>query len=84
MSAHHFLVTADQANELSAPSTSTAIKSLMARIQAWYETRMHDLAMAAIYDQLSRLSDGELHTRGLSRGTLAHDIGAAYHPSARR
>jgi hypothetical protein len=84
MSAHQFLVTADQANELSAPSTRTAIRSFIARTLAWYETRMYDLAAAAIYDQLSRLSDGELHRRGLSRGSLAHDIGAAYHCSARR
>ena len=31
-------------------------------------------AAAAIYEQLSRLSNAELHKRGLSRDTLARDV----------
>jgi hypothetical protein len=84
MRAHHFLASADQASDLSAPSTGTGIGPFAARILVWYETRMYGLAAAAIHDQLSRLSDVELHQRGLSRATLAHDVGAACHRSSRR
>jgi hypothetical protein len=31
-------------------------------------------AAAAMYEQLSRLSDAELQRRGLSRSTLARDV----------
>jgi hypothetical protein len=36
------------------------------------------LAAAAIYEQLSRLSDAELHRCGLSRITLARDVSGTF------
>lgn len=41
-------------------------------------------AAAALYEQLSALSDAELARRGLSRGTLARDICEARDPTASR
>jgi hypothetical protein len=52
------------------------LKAIAARIAAWADARAERLAAAAIYEGLSKLSDAELRHRGLSRGTLAHDIHA--------
>ena len=58
----------------SAASLFSSVKSLTERIVAWIETRADVYASAALYDGLRKLSDGELHKRGLSRETLARDI----------
>jgi hypothetical protein len=55
------------------------ISSLGARVADWITTAADYYAAAAVYEQLSRLSDAELNRRGLSRATLARDIGQAYH-----
>jgi hypothetical protein len=60
------------------------IASLCVRITTWMEARADRYAAAAIYDQLSRLSDAELQRRGLSRETLVHDIGEASDAATRR
>jgi hypothetical protein len=41
------------------------------------ETMTDYYAAAAIYEELNRLSDAELHRRGLSRADLARDVVAA-------
>jgi hypothetical protein len=41
---------------------------------AWLNACADYYAAAAIYDQLSKLSDAELHRRGLSRDTLSRDV----------
>jgi hypothetical protein len=46
------------------------------RIVAWVDTCADYYAAAAIYEQLSALSDAELARRGLSRTSLAHDVRA--------
>jgi hypothetical protein len=46
------------------------------RIVTWADTCADYYAAAAMYEQLSRLSDAELARRGLSRATLARDVRA--------
>lgn len=43
----------------------------------WIRTAANYYAAAALYEQLSGLSDSELNRRGLSRANLAHDVVAA-------
>jgi hypothetical protein len=65
-----------QTAPLQAPEVPLAscISSLGRRIADWLATAADYYAAAAIYEQLSRLSDVELHRRGLSRATLARDV----------
>jgi hypothetical protein len=53
---------------------SSSIKSLAQRITRWASACADYYEAAALYDQLSRLSNAELHRRGLSRETLARDV----------
>jgi hypothetical protein len=57
-----------------AAAVSVWLKSLGLRIVAWADHCADRWAAATVYEQLSRLSDAELARRGLSRGTLAHDM----------
>lgn len=50
------------------------IARLYARVADWIETAADRYAAAAMYEQLSKLSDAELQRRGLSRATLACDV----------
>jgi hypothetical protein len=50
----------------------------MAKSVGAYIHKMADFyAAAKLYDELSKLSDSELHRRGLSRDTLACDVRAS-------
>jgi hypothetical protein len=51
-----------------------AVRQAAAQVSAWIETCSDYSEAAAIYEQLSGLSDAELRRRGLSRATLASDI----------
>jgi hypothetical protein len=51
--------------------------SAWSRLAAWLDTCADHWAAAAMYQQLSALSDAELARRGLSRATLAHDLRTA-------
>jgi hypothetical protein len=53
------------------------VSSLGTRIAGWIRTAANYYTAAAVYEQLSELSDAELQRRGLSRSTLARDICAA-------
>jgi hypothetical protein len=53
------------------------IRSIGRRLVTWADTCADYYAAAAIYEQLSALSDAELMRRGLSRATLARDVRAA-------
>lgn len=53
---------------------SGGLSSLCTSIVAWATTCADYYAAAATYEQLSGLSDAELHRRDLSRATLAWDI----------
>jgi hypothetical protein len=59
---------------------SVWLKSLGLRIVAWADYCADCWTAAAMYEQLSRLSDAELARRGLSRGTLAHDVRNGWAP----
>jgi hypothetical protein len=48
--------------------------ALKTQLVAWVETCVANYEAATLYDQLSGLSDTELHRRGLSRDTLARDV----------
>jgi len=50
------------------------IKLAVEHISVWINTCADYWAAAATYEQLSRLSDADLHHRGLSRTDLARDI----------
>jgi hypothetical protein len=51
--------------------------SSMAKSITDYIDMMADFyAAATLYDELSKLSDAELHRRGLSRDSLAREVGA--------
>jgi hypothetical protein len=55
-------------------SLSSSIKSLARFLVTWVNSCADYYAAAAMYDQLSKLSNAELHKRGLSRDTLARDL----------
>jgi hypothetical protein len=57
-----------------AASPSNWIRLAGARIVTWATTCADYYAAAAMYEQLSRLSDPELQRRGLNRETLARDV----------
>jgi hypothetical protein len=59
-----------------APEVSFAncVSSLGSRIADWLATAADYYTAAAVYEQLSRLSDAELQQRKLSRATLASDV----------
>ena len=57
-----------------AASLSSSIKSLVRFFVTWADSCANYYAAAAIYEQLSKLSNAELHKRGLSRDTLASDV----------
>ncbi len=80
MTAHsqHFPKTA-------APVSLTALKPSLSwmqttgmRFTAWAKICADYYSAAALYDQLSGLSDAELNRRGLSRATLARDVRLGY------
>src|SRR5262245_52711813 len=60
-----------------AASFASWIKSVGRRIATWVDTCADYYAAAAMYEQLSALSDAELMKRGLSRSTLARAVLAA-------
>jgi hypothetical protein len=57
-----------------AASLSSSIKSLARFVTTWANSCADYYAAAAMYEQLSRLSNAELNKRGLSRDTLAQDL----------
>ena len=57
-----------------AASLSSSIRSLARFFITWVNSCADYYAAAAMYEQLSRLSNAELHKRGLSRDTLARDV----------
>lgn len=67
------------AGEPAAPPSGW-IKSIGLWLVAWAHTCANHWTAAAMYEQLSALSDAELARRGLSRATLARDVCAAVEP----
>ncbi|MFM9848526.1 MAG: hypothetical protein ACKVP3_15355 [Hyphomicrobiaceae bacterium] len=60
------------------------IKPVAEHISAWINTCADYWAAAATYEQLSRLSDADLHHRGLSRMNLARDICTSFENARNR
>jgi hypothetical protein len=48
--------------------------SVYQSVSIWVETCIEYYEAAAMYEDLSRLSDAELRRRGLSRDSLARDV----------
>ena len=63
---------------------SSSVKSLAQLVAIWANTCADYFAAAAVYEQLSGLSDAELHKRGLSRDTLAWHVCASCDRTAGR
>ena len=78
MTTHDQLFSSDTlaAGEAATPLSSWT-RSIGLRLLAWIDTRADHWAAAAMYEQLSALSDSELARRGLSRATLAGEARAA-------
>ena len=55
-------------------SLAASLQSLKAFVATWRKTCTRYREAAALYHQLSRLSDAELRRRRVSRATLAWDI----------
>jgi hypothetical protein len=55
-------------------SLGPRLKVLRAHLAAWVATCADYYDAAALYDELSVLSDAELRRRGLSRATLASEV----------
>jgi hypothetical protein len=84
MTIHDYLLPAGAANDNPSPfRLSDFSSSLATRIAGWITTAADYYTAAAVYEQLSRLSDAELQRRGFSRANLARDICEASDSTAR-
>jgi hypothetical protein len=54
------------------------VKAILIWASAWLRAYADAQAAASMYEHLSKLSDAELHRRGLSRSTLARDVGRIF------
>ena len=71
--------------EASTNRFSERLKTIWVSLMTWVDTCAEYRAAAAIYEQLSALSNAELARRGLSRATLARDVlDAEIIPASRR
>ena len=70
------MMTLDQhlSHATSGGGASSVLASVWTRVTDWARTCADYYAASAIYQQLSSLSDAELHRRGLSRESLARDV----------
>jgi hypothetical protein len=59
-------------------SIDRLFRSIRERISVWATTGADYFAAAGAYEDLSRLSDQELHRRGLDRATLARFVCRAF------
>jgi hypothetical protein len=78
MTSHPHVATADAGRpDVPRAPLGTSLATLVSKIGDWVEVCADYYAAAALYEQLSALSDAELARRGLSRATLAQDAQAA-------
>jgi hypothetical protein len=64
-------------NDAIGPSRVGRVGALAAHLATWCETCADYYEAAALYEELSALSDAELQRRGLSRATLARFVSTA-------
>jgi len=75
MTMHEAFAPTDTAfSSSTAASLSNWIRLAGLRIVTWATACADYYAAAAMYEQLSRLSNAELERRGLTRATLARDV----------
>ena len=78
MTAHeHSFATGTPAAGESVQPIYKLVRTIGLRLLAWTKTCAEYYTAAAMYENLSALSDAELTRRGLSRTTLARDVMAA-------
>jgi hypothetical protein len=75
MCTHDVIVT--EAVERSTRDGTSGRRGLLGRLSDWVKTCADYYAASAMYEELSRLSDAELHRRGLTRESLARHVCAA-------
>ena len=61
----------------SGSALASRVSALATRVAGWLATAADYYSAATIYEQLSKLSDAELHRLGFSRVTLGWDIAQA-------
>jgi hypothetical protein len=66
-----------QRPNVNALSVACIVQSLGKHVATWLRTCADYYAAAMLYEQLSGLSDAELHRRGLTRENLGRDVCAA-------
>ena len=78
MTAHdHLFASGALAGDESTTPLPNWIRSIGLRLAAWAKNCADYWEAAAMYEQLTALSDAELTRRGLSRATLAGDVRTA-------
>lgn len=65
-------------------SITGLIKPMVEHAWVWIHTCADYWAAANTYEQLSRMSDADLHSRGLSRMNLARDICTSFEDARNR
>ena len=73
----------DQSLATPRPSLGARLGALRSHLAAWIGSCADYYQAAALYDELSGLSDVELRRRGLSRATLAFDLSGDWDRTAR-
>jgi hypothetical protein len=81
---HPTILPAEAARPKASPLLRPAFRSLAQWAAGWITTAVAYHEAAAMYEQLSKLSDAELRRRGLSRATLARDVCDACGSTAER
>ena len=74
MTAHHSSMFETTSLASTGRLVAAGLFTLKAQVGAWLQTCADYYEAAALFDQLSGLSDAELSRRGLSRATLARDV----------
>ena len=74
MSAHHSPMMEAASFASNGQSVVEGVSTLKAQVVTWIRTCADYYEAAALFDQLSKLSDADLSRRGLSRATLARDV----------
>jgi hypothetical protein len=76
-------IAADAAHSEARGHEAAERRGLLSWLADWIETCADYYAALAMYEGLSRLSDAELHRRGLTRGSLARDVCTTFDRTSR-
>ena len=78
MNKHESFPPVDATSRATTQQRAGRLRTLRTWVTDWFRGCADYYAAAATYEQLSRLSDAELHRRGLSRASLAREVCAAF------